>query len=173
VEPRKLRLPNSPPQLQTLGDFRLNSSALVLCRFALLVNLLLLSYALTAGLMHPELSQTVVSETSSSLPLQAPPEGQSQQCSRFRRHLRATIAWVRGPNPPINVSSKPIFPVLQEYPSKTFRSVCKQHWHRLLALGLYLFIWLLLFVAVIHHSRFASLVEGEEPGFISCVSSYW
>ncbi|KAI5812708.1 hypothetical protein BZA77DRAFT_323490 [Pyronema omphalodes] len=123
--------------------------------------------------MHPEMSPTVVSETSSSLPLQPPPEGQPQQIPRFRRYLRATIAWVRGPDPPVNVSFKPIFPVLQEYPSETFRSAFKQYWHKLFALALYLFIWLLLFVAVIHHSRFASLVEGEEPHFLSCTLNHW
>ncbi|KAF8542684.1 hypothetical protein BDD12DRAFT_728187 [Trichophaea hybrida] len=122
--------------------------------------------------MQPSLAPSV-SDTSSSLPLQTPPPSPPPTDRKYSHHVRAITTWIRGPVPPIDVFFTPIFPALQEWPSETFLRTFKRRRHQLLALVSYLFTWLVLFIVVVHYSRFADTVEGEAPTHLACSSTLW
>jgi hypothetical protein len=93
--------------------------------------------------------------------------------ARHRRYYNAVLTWIRGPDPPIDVAFTPIFGSLQEWPSRVFVKLCKRQRNQVLVLVPYLFVWLLLFVVVVHYSRFADEVDGEVPLHFGCSTSLW
>lgn len=95
---------------------------------------------------------------------------------RLPQHLRyfyAVITWVRGPVPPIDVAFTPLFGPLQEWPSQVFVKVFKRRRSQVLVLIPYLLLWLLLFVIMVHYSRFADEVDGQAPLHFGCTTSLW
>jgi len=105
-----------------------------------------------------------------SLVAVTPPPSLAQQARRFQRWA---TEWIKGPQPPADVSFRPFFPELQSWPVRTFERVCKRRRIQLFALVSYLFVWFVLFVAVVHYSSFADSVEGLQPVHLTCTSSFW
>jgi hypothetical protein len=126
------------------------------------------------------LSTVSAGTTNSRVPLTAaaaeavePPPPPPPTIARHRRYYNAVLTWIRGPDPPIDVAFTPIFGSLQEWPSRVFVKLCKRQRNQVLVLVPYLFVWLLLFVVVVHYSRFADEVDGEVPLHFGCSTSLW
>ncbi|KAH0612335.1 uncharacterized protein H6S33_010387 [Morchella sextelata] len=84
------------------------------------------------------------------------------------------IRWIKGPVPPRDTTLKPWFPEYQEIPAKLLRrGPFKQRSWRAALLGLFWFVWLTTFVAVVHNSRFRSRVDGVTPYMASCADTMW
>ena len=109
--------------------------------------------------------------TSYLIPEHPPPEPAPP--SRWSAYSHAAAVWIRGPDPPTSVSFTPLFPAIQEWPSETFQRLVKRRRHQLLALVVYLLVWLVSFIVVIHYSRFADTVEGVAPMRLGCTSALW
>lgn len=117
----------------------------------------------------------MASETSSTVPLRPPPS--HAPARRLRSSCtdwpRAAGAWLRGPDPPVDVSFVPLWPAAQKWPSAQFRRVVKQPRSQVLVLAGYCAVWFALFATVIHFSAFADAVRGTRPFRLSCAASLW
>ncbi|TGZ83227.1 hypothetical protein EX30DRAFT_354385 [Ascodesmis nigricans] len=85
----------------------------------------------------------------------------------------ALVPWVQGPSPPLDVAFTPLFPTLQQWPSRVLDRMLKRRKVKALALGSFLLLWLVLFSIVVHYSRFADRVEGIIPNHLSCDEAFW
>lgn len=84
------------------------------------------------------------------------------------------IRWIKGPVPPRDTTLKPWFPEYQEIPVRLLRrGPFKQRSWRAALLGLFWFVWLTMFVTVVHNSRFRSRVDGVMPYMASCADTMW
>ncbi|PUU72787.1 LCCL domain-domain-containing protein [Tuber borchii] len=82
--------------------------------------------------------------------------------------------WMRGPNPPKDVTFTPFFAKWQDLPLRLlYRGRLRRRKWQLALLLLFWFAWLTTFITVIHNSRFISKVNGQKPYFLSCSSVLW
>jgi len=112
-----------------------------------------------------------VSIASSTLPLAQIPS--ATPVPHLRRYADAVVSWFRGPDPPVDVAFRPLFPRIQTWPTRAFQCHLKRRRAQLAALVAFLLLWLVLFIVVVHYSRFADLVEGVVPMHLGCGASLW
>ena len=88
--------------------------------------------------------------------------------------FRAVIRWTKGPQPPEIQKIDPMFRHVQTWPIRTLNRFLPKRRQKLALLLAFYFCWLLTFVAILHHSAFASELAGYgKPSQISCLASYW
>lgn len=95
-----------------------------------------------------------------------------QESAQSPRFISKAAEWIRGPNPPTD-GFKPLFPGLQSWPADTFQRIVKHRSRQILALVVYLLVWLVAFIVVVHYSQFAGSIEGLTPARLSCSTALW
>jgi len=81
----------------------------------------------------------------------------------------AIVQWSKGPDPPIHLQIKPIYPRVQTIPLRILDRFAPKRRQKI---GLWAFtclVWFILFVTVEHFSRF----RGKSTALLSCSSSLW
>jgi hypothetical protein len=92
----------------------------------------------------------------------------------FRKAARATAKWVKGPQPPIELSLRPIFPTVQEWPIRMMDKYVPKRRHRMALLGILYVVWFLPWMLVLRHSQKSGNVEGfGKPANIWCGYHLW
>ncbi|KAL9063279.1 MAG: hypothetical protein Q9157_008322 [Trypethelium eluteriae] len=92
----------------------------------------------------------------------------------LRRASKATVKWVKGPQPPYIYTIEPIFPAIQTTPIHLVDRFLPKRRHKAAALLFFYFSWLLIFSLVLRKSAFATEIEGfGVPVTISCAARYW
>ena len=92
----------------------------------------------------------------------------------LRKAGRATVKWLKGPQPPRDLLLKPLFPRVQAAPVKLLERFVPKRRHKIaLLLGWYL-CWFLSWSLVLRHSALSGYIEGYgKPSHISCGATYW
>ncbi|RDW95082.1 hypothetical protein BP5796_00845 [Coleophoma crateriformis] len=91
-----------------------------------------------------------------------------------RRVSKATVKWVKGPNPPRPQRIQPILPWIQEVPILLLDRYLPKQKHRIVLLIGYYFLWILTFAMVMQQSTIATEIEGwGSPANIGCGNTYW
>lgn len=92
----------------------------------------------------------------------------------LRKAARATVRWVKGPDPPRDLLFKPLFPSIQELPVKFLNRFFPKKRHKIALLLLLYLSWFLSWFLVLLHSSSSGNIEGYgRPKPISCSASYW
>lgn len=92
----------------------------------------------------------------------------------LKRASRATIKWVKGPQPPYIYTIEPIFPAVQTTPIYLVDRFFPKRRHKAAALLFLYFWWLLIFSLVLRKSASTAEVPGYGvPSTISCAARYW
>lgn len=92
----------------------------------------------------------------------------------FRWFRDVVVPWVQGPDPPVDVAFKPLFPNVQEWPSEVVERFIKTSRMKVLALVIYFLTWVVTFGIVVHYSRFADEISGQRPQEqLSCNAAFW
>lgn len=92
----------------------------------------------------------------------------------FRKAARATAAWVKGPQPPMELGFKPFFPTVQEWPLRMMDKYVPKRRHRILLLVLLYIGWFLPWVLVLRHANELSEVKGfGRPRNLWCGANDW
>jgi hypothetical protein len=93
---------------------------------------------------------------------------------RLKRAWRATVIWVKGPQPPRPWKIKPFFPQIQTAPIQFLNNYFPKKSHKVILLLFFYFCWLLSFALVLHRSSFAADVPGFGPPInIRCTDTFW
>ncbi|KAH8592863.1 hypothetical protein B0O99DRAFT_234110 [Bisporella sp. PMI_857] len=92
----------------------------------------------------------------------------------IRRVTKAAMKWAKGPDPPHTYSIKPLFPIIQEAPTRLLDEYVPKFRHRLLLVTGYYFLWILTFALIMRRGTVATEIEGwGTPGNIGCGNTYW
>jgi hypothetical protein len=90
------------------------------------------------------------------------------------RAWEATKKWVKGPQPPRPWHIVPIAEKIQTWPIHMRDRYLPKRLHKIGALLLLYFLWLLTFSLVLHKSSFSTEVPGYgTPANIGCLSRFW
>ncbi|DAA77279.1 TPA_exp: Uncharacterized protein A8136_6539 [Trichophyton benhamiae CBS 112371] len=92
----------------------------------------------------------------------------------LRKAGRATVKWLKGPDPPHNLRFEPLFPSIQEAPVLFLEQYFPKRKQKIfLLLGLY-FAWFLSWGLILRHSASSGHIEGYGiPSPIGCSANYW
>ncbi|KAH8805844.1 hypothetical protein F5884DRAFT_462375 [Xylogone sp. PMI_703] len=91
-----------------------------------------------------------------------------------RRFSRAVVEWAKGPSPPQVHHIDPIFPRIQEAPSRLLNYYFPKRKHKVMLLIFYYFLWMFTFGVVMHEGTVATQIEGYgTPHPIGCGNVYW
>jgi hypothetical protein len=92
----------------------------------------------------------------------------------LRKAGRATLRWVKGPDPPRDLLFRPLFPTFQELPVKYLNRFFPKRRHKIALLLLLYSSWFTSWFLVLLHSYSSGNIEGYgRPQPISCAASYW
>lgn len=93
---------------------------------------------------------------------------------RLQRAWRATVTWVKGPQPPRPWKIRPFFPKIQSAPIQFLNNYFPKRKHKVVLLLFFYFCWLLSFSLVLHRSAFAADIPGYgSPVRIRCTDRFW
>lgn len=92
----------------------------------------------------------------------------------LRKAGRATVKWLKGPDPPHNLRFEPLLPSIQEAPVLFLEQYFPKRKQKIfLLLGLY-FAWFLSWGLILRHSASSGHIEGYGiPSPIGCSANYW
>ena len=108
--------------------------------------------------------------------------GRPKWLQRTQRHVpqrvqRATawiVTWAKGPQPPRIWQINPFLPKLQLAPLVLLDRYAPTRKHKFWLLMALYFCFLLVFIAVLHHSAFTDVVPGYgSPQTLACTDSFW
>jgi hypothetical protein len=92
----------------------------------------------------------------------------------FRKAARATATWVKGPQPPVELSFKPFFPTVQGWPIRMMDKYVPKRRHRIVLLVLLYVAWFLPWVLVLRHTNESGEVKGfGKPRNLWCGANDW
>lgn len=92
----------------------------------------------------------------------------------LRKAGRATVKWLKGPDPPQDLRFTPLFPRIQEAPARLLDRFLPKRKHKITLLLAVYFSWFLTWSLVLRHSVSTGHIEGYgQPSSISCSSTYW
>jgi hypothetical protein len=92
----------------------------------------------------------------------------------LRKAGRATVRWVKGPNPPRDLLFRPLFPKYQALPVQLLDSYAPRRIHKIVLLLLLYTVWFIAWFTVLVKSTSSGNIEGYgRPQPISCAASYW
>ncbi|OOQ85651.1 LCCL domain protein [Penicillium brasilianum] len=92
----------------------------------------------------------------------------------LRKAGRATVNWIKGPDPPHVLLLKPLFPRLQELPVQYFEHFFPKRKQKLALLLLLYTSWFLPWFLVLLHSRSSGYIEGYgQLQTLSCSTNFW
>lgn len=93
---------------------------------------------------------------------------------RVQGAWRATVKWVKGPQPPRPWKIRPFFPRIQTAPIQILNNYFPKRKHKTTLLIFFYFCWLLSFGLVLHRSAFAADIPGYgSPVRIRCTDRFW
>ncbi|KAJ4293595.1 hypothetical protein N0V90_008878 [Kalmusia sp. IMI 367209] len=93
---------------------------------------------------------------------------------RIHRAWRATVVWVRGPQPPRPWRIRPLLPKVQRAPLQLLDRYVPKRKHKVILLIIFYFAWFLSFSLVLHRSAFAADIPGYgSPVNIRCTDRLW
>ena len=92
----------------------------------------------------------------------------------IRKAARATVTWVEGPKPPIQLDFNPLFPTVQEWPIRMMDQYVPKRRHRIVLLVALYICWFLPWALVLRHSRESGQIKGfGKPINIWCGYNEW
>lgn len=92
----------------------------------------------------------------------------------LRKAGRATVNWIKGPDPPHMLLLKPLFPRLQELPVQYLEHFFPKRKQKIALLLLLYTSWFLPWFLVLLHSRSSGYIEGYgQLQTLSCGSTFW
>lgn len=92
----------------------------------------------------------------------------------LRKAGRATVNWIKGPDPPHTLLLKPLFPRLQELPVQYLEHFFPKRKQKIALLLLLYTSWFLPWFLVLLHSRSSGYIEGYgQLQTLSCGSTFW
>ncbi|KAJ5495316.1 hypothetical protein N7539_000432 [Penicillium diatomitis] len=92
----------------------------------------------------------------------------------LRKVGRATVNWVKGPDPPHTLLLRPLFPRVQELPAQYLNHFFPKRKQKLALLLLLYVAWFLPWFLVLLHSRSSGYIEGYgKLETLSCGSTFW
>ncbi|KAF2267279.1 hypothetical protein CC78DRAFT_541927 [Lojkania enalia] len=93
---------------------------------------------------------------------------------RLQRIWRATVVWVKGPQPPRPWKIRPFFPSVQHAPVQFLNNYFPKRRHKVILLLFFYLCWFLSFALVLHRSAFAADIPGHGPPVrIRCTDRFW
>ncbi|KAF2276520.1 uncharacterized protein EI97DRAFT_418490 [Westerdykella ornata] len=93
---------------------------------------------------------------------------------RLQRAWRATVTWVKGPQPPRPWKIRPFFPHIQTAPVRFLHNYFPKRKHKITLLIFFYLCWLLSFGLVLHRSAFAADIPGYgSPVRFRCNDRFW
>lgn len=93
---------------------------------------------------------------------------------RLQRAWRATVVWVKGPQPPRPWKIRPFFPRVQYAPIQFLNNYFPKRKHKVTLLIFFYFCWFLSFSLVLHRSAFAADIPGYgSPVRVRCTDRFW
>lgn len=92
----------------------------------------------------------------------------------LRKAGRATVNWIKGPDPPHMLLLKPLFPRIQELPVQYLDHFFPKRRHKVSLLMLLYISWFLPWFLVLLHSRSSGYIEGYgQLHTLSCRNNFW
>lgn len=92
----------------------------------------------------------------------------------LRKAGRATVHWIKGPDPPHMLLLKPLFPRLQELPVQYLEHFFPKRKQKIALLLLLYTSWFLPWFLVLLHSRSSGYIEGYgQLQTLSCSTTFW
>ncbi|KAF2733398.1 hypothetical protein EJ04DRAFT_274386 [Polyplosphaeria fusca] len=93
---------------------------------------------------------------------------------RFQRYWRATVTWVKGPQPPRLWKIQPFLPRVQTAPITFLNSFFPKRKQKVSLLIFFYFCWVLSFSLVLHRSAFTADIPGYgSPITKRCTDRFW
>lgn len=92
----------------------------------------------------------------------------------LRKAGRATVKWLKGPQPPKDLLFTPLFPQIQELPIRLRDRLLPKKRYRIALLLVAYFSWFLSWSLVLRHTVSSGHIEGYgQPTPIACSATYW
>lgn len=94
--------------------------------------------------------------------------------TRLQRAWRATVIWVKGPQPPRPWKIHPLFPRIQTAPIQFLNNYFPNRRHKITLLIFFYLCWFVSFSLVLHRSAFSADIPGHgSPVRVRCTDRLW
>lgn len=92
----------------------------------------------------------------------------------LRKAGRASVEWIKGPEPPRELRIKPFYPKIQEAPLRLMDRYIPKQRHRICLLIAFYAVWFLVWSLMLKHNSTSGFIEGYgKPANIWCGTSFW